>query len=117
MNAQEIIQKVCQFWNVTEEQLKHKTRKREIVIPRHVSMYLIKEYCDSSLISIGELFGGRDHTTVIHAVQTVKDIQDSDHNFRSRLSKLKSIISEKSELEENLDEQITLITEKVQQAS
>ena len=63
-----------------------KTRKREIVQARQITMYLAKAFTKNSLKTIGEHFGGRDHTTVIHSCQTVKDLMDTDTVFRENVT-------------------------------
>jgi len=79
----ETIQKmVCDYFNLPYERLLQKTRKREIVQARQITMYLAKQFTKNSLKTIGEHFGGRDHTTVIHSCQTVKDLMDTDGMFR-----------------------------------
>ncbi|MEX0884396.1 MAG: helix-turn-helix domain-containing protein, partial [Cyclobacteriaceae bacterium] len=60
-----------------------KTRKKEIVIARQVAMYFSKEFTNHSLKSIGYHFGGRDHSTVIHAVQSVNDLMETDSVFKN----------------------------------
>ena len=80
----EYIQKlVCEYFEVPVEMLKSQTRKREIVQARQISMYLAKGHTKSSLKSIGMHFGGRDHSTVIYACQTVEDLIDTDKKFRA----------------------------------
>ncbi len=64
---------VADFFSITVADLKSKSRKREAVHPRQIAMYLAKEKTDLSLKSIGYHFGGRDHSTVIHAIQTLSD--------------------------------------------
>ena len=68
--------------------LLQKTRKREIVQARQITMYLAKAFTKNSLKTIGEHFGGRDHTTVIHSCQTVKDLMDTDSIFRENVMEL-----------------------------
>jgi chromosomal replication initiator protein len=68
--------------------LKSKSRLRSNVIPRQVAMYLAKELTNLSLKSIGYHFGGRDHSTVIHAIQTVNDLMDTDKEMKATVSKL-----------------------------
>lgn len=76
------IQKFVQnYFDISIELMKAKTRKREVVVARQVSMYLAKEYTNMSLKSIGAHFGGRDHSTVIHAITTVNDMMDTDQQF------------------------------------
>jgi len=74
---------VCEYFEVPVEMLKSQTRKREIVQARQISMYLAKAHTKSSLKSIGTFFGGRDHSTVIYACQTVEDLIDTDKKFKS----------------------------------
>lgn len=80
---------VSDYFNVNLEDLKAKTRKKEIVIARQVAMYFSKDYTNHSLKSIGYHFGGRDHSTVIHAVQSVNDMIDTNAKFRSAIDELK----------------------------
>lgn len=80
---------VGEYFQISVEDLKDKTRKKQIVIARQVAMYLCKEYTGHSLKSIGYHFGGRDHSTVIHAVQSVCDVMDVDTEFRNSIAELK----------------------------
>jgi len=74
---------VCEYFEVPVDMVKSQTRKREIVQARQISMYLAKAHTKSSLKSIGNFFGGRDHSTVIYACQTVEDLIDTDKKFKS----------------------------------
>jgi chromosomal replication initiator protein len=80
---------VAEYFHLNPDELKDKTRKKEIVIARQVAMYFSKEYTNHSLKSIGYHFGGRDHSTVIHAVQAVNDMIDVNANFRVSINDLK----------------------------
>ena len=80
---------VAEYFHLKVADLKDKTRKKEIVIARQVAMYFSKEYTNHSLKSIGYHFGGRDHSTVIHAVQAVNDMMDVNANFRSTIKDLR----------------------------
>ncbi len=64
---------VASYFNLSSDLLRARTRKKEIVVPRQIAMYLCKHLTDSSLKTIGLHFGGRDHTTVIHAQQTIEE--------------------------------------------
>ena len=64
---------VASHFNIPSDMLRARTRKKEIVVPRQIAMYLCKHLTDSSLKTIGLHFGGRDHTTVIHAYQTIEE--------------------------------------------
>jgi len=87
---------VAEYFKVEVEQLKDKIRKKEIVIARQVAMYFAKEYTNHSLKAIGYHFGGRDHSTVIHAVQSVNDMMDTNANFKSSVEELKKKLKMKA---------------------
>jgi len=85
----EYIQKlVSDYYSLTVDQLKSKTRKREIVQARQISMYFAKQLTKAPLKKIGMHFGGRDHSTVIHACQTVNDLIDTDKKFRGDVEEI-----------------------------
>lgn len=73
VNVNEILKAVCLYYSVKIQDVKGKRRKREFVIPRQVAMYLMKEITDMPYMSIGELLGGRDHTTIMHGVEKIQD--------------------------------------------
>ena len=79
---------VCEYFGVNYDKLLQKTRKREIVQARQITMFLAKSFTKNSLKTIGEHFGGRDHTTVIHSCQTVKDLMDTDTVFRENVMEI-----------------------------
>ena len=79
---------VTEFYELSVDQLKSKTRKREIVQARQISMYYAKNMTKASLKSIGTYFGGRDHSTVIHACQTVNDLIDTDKKFKNDVEEI-----------------------------
>ena len=89
----EYIQKsVCEYFNIPAEKLKEKTRKRHVVQARQLSMYLAKMFTKNSLKSIGKHFGGRDHSTVIHSCQAVKDMIDTDKEFKDSVAEIQKKI-------------------------
>jgi chromosomal replication initiator protein len=73
---------VCDYFNMTVESLQAKTRKREIVQARQITMYFSKALTKYSLASIGAQIGNKDHATVLHACKTVNNLKDTDKNFR-----------------------------------
>jgi chromosomal replication initiator protein len=79
---------VCEYFDLPYDKLLQKTRKREIVQARQITMFLSKAFTKNSLKTIGEHFGGRDHTTVIHSCQTVKDLMDTDTLFKESVLEL-----------------------------
>ena len=88
---------VAEYYHLNPEELKAKTRKKEIVIARQVAMFFSKDYTNHSLKSIGYHFGGRDHSTVIHAVQSVNDMMDVNANFKSSMEDLKKKLKIKTQ--------------------
>ncbi len=85
----DFIQKtVADYFKVDIELLKAKVKKREIVIPRQLAMYFCKRYTQLTLALIGENFGGRDHSTVIHALESVEDMMKTDPNFKNSVDEL-----------------------------
>jgi chromosomal replication initiator protein len=72
VSAKKIIEIVSDFYNVSPEDLLKQSRKKEYVNPRQIAMYIIRKELETSLPSIGEFFGGRDHTTVIHAIDKIE---------------------------------------------
>lgn len=92
--SMDYIQKlVCEYFEVPVEMVKSKLRKREIVQARQISMYLAKNHTKSSLKSIGAFFGGRDHSTVIYACQTVEDLIETDKKFKSYVQDIQKKLS------------------------
>ena len=89
LTVEEIQRIVAEFYDIPNDLLRAKTRKQEIVIARQVAMYLAKELTACSLKTIGLNFGGRDHSTVIHAYQTVEEQIKIDSKFRSSIEQLK----------------------------
>lgn len=83
-----IQQTVSETLGISIELIQGKSRKREIVQARQIAMYFCKELTDSSLKNIGSAFGGRDHSTVIHACQTVRDLMDTDRNFERQVAEV-----------------------------
>lgn len=87
---------VSEYYKVDVDLLKDKIRKKEIVIARQVAMYFSKDYTNHSLKAIGYHFGGRDHSTVIHAVQSVNDMMDVDSNFKTQVEELRKKLKMRS---------------------
>ncbi len=89
----EFIQKtVCEYYEVPIEKLREKTRKRDVVQARQLSMFLAKNFTKNSLKVIGDHFGGRDHSTVIHSCQMVQNMMDIDSDFKKNVNDLQKKI-------------------------
>jgi len=84
---------VANHFNINENLLRDKTRKQEVVIPRHIAMYLVKELTNYSLKTTGLHFGGRDHTTVIHAINTVNLMMEQDEHMLETVKTLRQKVN------------------------
>ncbi len=89
ISVDDIVEKVSKFYDVLESSIRGKGRNKEIVLPRMVSMYLAKQLTTYSLKSIGAQFGGRDHSTVIHSIQTVEEKIGMDNSFKNEVENIK----------------------------
>lgn len=83
MSPERIRETVARRWRVRPDALSSKRRTKDLTVPRQVAMYLIKETLGMSLARIGETFGGRDHSTVIHSIRKVEEDMERDPDFRS----------------------------------
>jgi hypothetical protein len=102
--ADYIIKLTCKYYNIDDELLKMKTRKREICFPRQVAMQLIKTHTNYSLSAIGELFGKKDHATVLHACRTIVNLMDCDKQVKIDVTRLNKTIKLKSNaLKKNIE--------------
>ena len=72
INVNDILKAVCTYYAVKTQDVKGKRRTKEIVVPRQVAMYLIKEVTDMPFMSIGDFLGGRDHTTIMYGVEKIE---------------------------------------------
>jgi chromosomal replication initiator protein len=89
----ESIQKaVCDFFRIRANDLRSKKRTRTVALPRQVAMYLCRRYTDASFPVIGDRFGGRDHSTVIHAAQVIERRLREDPTFRATVERLERLL-------------------------
>jgi chromosomal replication initiator protein len=83
---------VADEWGVTTEGLKSKTRTKTLTIPRQAAMYLCREVLGLQLVEIGNSFGGRDHSTVIHSLERAAILMKEEQPFRHRVEKLRTLL-------------------------
>lgn len=83
---------VCEFFSVEENKVREKNRRKEVVLARQVAMYLSKKLTKSSLKTIGLHFGGRDHSTVIHAYSNIEQLISEDQKLRENITTIKNKI-------------------------
>jgi chromosomal replication initiator protein len=89
ITAEMIMQSVSDYYNVTLGEMIGPTRKREITIPRQVAIYLTREMTGMSLPQIGSVFGGRDHTTIMHSCKVMENTVREDPGMKSLVNSIK----------------------------
>jgi chromosomal replication initiator protein len=85
---------VAEEFGLSLHDLKTRRRTKNIVLPRQVSMYLSRELTDLSLPEIGEFFGGKDHTTVLHSYNKIKTELSHKVEFKERVDRVIQIIQQ-----------------------
>jgi len=95
-SLQAIIESVTRFYDVKLTDLLSKKRNKSIAMPRQVCMYLARKHTRFSLEEIGGYFGGRDHTTVMHAVRTIEQKADSDGKIQSEVDRIEQDLLQRS---------------------
>ncbi|MFL5487779.1 MAG: chromosomal replication initiator protein DnaA [Gemmatimonadaceae bacterium] len=85
-----IQQAVAKEWGVTVDGLRSKTRTKMLTTPRQIAMYLARELLSTQLVEIGNAFGGRDHSTVIHSLEKVSQTIAQDSDLKSRINRIRS---------------------------
>lgn len=88
----DISKAVCTYLNIPENKIREKTRKKEVVLARQLAMYFSKEMTKSSLKTIGLHFGGRDHSTVIHACNSIDEMLKNDSSMRDLIEGIRNKI-------------------------
>ena len=93
ITPQLIMEVVAEHFNITVDQLMSKSRTKDIAQPRQIVMYLCKNMTSLPLESIGRLIGGRDHSTILHGVNKVKDEYERDQEFRQTVETIQKKIN------------------------
>lgn len=88
LTVDDIMDKVCHEYEVTHNLVKGRSRKKEIVVPRQIVMYLAEKYTKIPVSRIGNMIGSRDHSTVLHSIAKVKEQLQNDALFRQRVEKI-----------------------------
>ncbi|MFA5830296.1 MAG: chromosomal replication initiator protein DnaA [Candidatus Paceibacterota bacterium] len=91
-SIKDVIRIVSEFYNIEEAAIYEKTRRKEIVKPRQIAMYILREDFNISYPTIGEKFGGRDHTTVIHSCDKIKENIRDDSVLMGEIEQIRSLL-------------------------
>lgn len=92
VSVKEVVKAVAAFYNIEEDSIYDKTRKQEVVKPRQMTMYILREDFNVSFPSIGQKLGGRDHTTVIHSCEKIKNELKNNQELSSELNQIRALI-------------------------
>ena len=93
VSMEKVQQSVCEYFNITREELVSKSRRRQIVQARQIAMYLCRSLISNcSLASIGSEIGGKDHATVLHSCATVADLMSTDKVFRKYVNDIENML-------------------------
>ena len=93
VSTKEVVKTVSEFYNIEEQLIYEKTRKKEIIKPRQIIMYILREDFNISYPAIGEKLGGRDHTTVMHSCEKIKNDMKGDDILIQEINQLRSILN------------------------
>lgn len=92
INPDQILESIYKYFNVSVDQIKGPRRQKELVLPRQVAMYLIYEECKTPFEKIGEMLGGRDHTTIMHGVDKIRGLVGRDREIQRIVIEVKQLI-------------------------
>lgn len=92
VSIEDVVRRVAEYYEVTEKSIYEKTRKKEVVKPRQIIMYILREEFNVSFPSIGEKLGGRDHTTVIHSCEKIKEELKENAILTQELEHIRNLI-------------------------
>jgi chromosomal replication initiator protein len=92
VSVKHVVSKVAEFYGIDEESIYEKTRRREVVRPRQVIMYILREDFSVSYPTIGTKLGGRDHTTVIHSCEKIKREVTGDNDLAKEIQDIRTLL-------------------------
>ncbi len=94
IHPDDVLRTVCDYYNVKPTQLRGTRRDALFVKPRQICMYLLKEDLKITLGEIGNLLGGRDHTTIMHGVEKIRELKESNPQLQQEVNAIKSMLQE-----------------------
>ncbi len=92
VSVKDVVRAVSAFYNIEEQTIYNKTRRQEVVKPRQVAMYILREDYSVSFPSIGQKFGGRDHTTAIHSCEKIKEELKNNSELAGEINQIRAMI-------------------------
>ena len=91
LSVKEIVKIVCDFYSIEEGFVYEKTRRKEVVKPRQIAMFILREDFNISYPTIGQKLGGRDHTTVMHSCEKVKIDMKNDLSLMQEIDQIRAM--------------------------
>jgi chromosomal replication initiator protein len=92
LSPERIVETVARYYGVPLDQIKGKARDRQVVVPRQIAMYLMREETEAPLLRIGEALGGRDHSTVLHGCEKIEREMADNDDFRRDVGALRELL-------------------------
>ncbi|HLZ48620.1 MAG TPA: chromosomal replication initiator protein DnaA [Candidatus Limnocylindria bacterium] len=92
LSPERIVETVAKYYGVPSDQLRGKARDKQIVLPRQIAMYLMREETEAPLLRIGEALGGRDHSTVLHGCEKIEREMSENDDFRRDINSLRELL-------------------------
>lgn len=89
LSVEEIVKKVSLHFNIKVSDIKSAKRLKAVVLPRQIAMYISRQLTSSSYPEIGDRFGGKDHSTIIHAIRKIEKLMEADFQLKSTIENLK----------------------------
>jgi chromosomal replication initiator protein len=96
VDTADIITAVCRHFSITKEEILSGKRKKELVEPRQIAIYLIREQTNKSLPEIGKIMGGKDHTTIMYAEKKIAELIKVDSNIKHQVEEIREIVLQSS---------------------
>ena len=91
VSVKDVVKIIADFYNIDESSIYEKSRRKEVVKPRQIIMYILRKDFNISYPSIGEKLGGRDHTTVIHSCKKIKQELEKNNSLEQEIEQIRSI--------------------------
>ena len=92
ISVEEVVRRIAEYYEIPEKSIYEKTRKKEVVKPRQIIMYILREEFAVSYPSIGEKLGGRDHTTVIHSCEKIKHDMKESNTLEAEIEHIRTLV-------------------------
>jgi chromosomal replication initiator protein len=89
VGTDEIVRRVADTYGISVDKMTGRDRSRQVALPRQIAMYLLREEANISLPQIGEVLGGRDHTTVMYGCEKITDLLERDDRLRRQVIEIK----------------------------